>query len=106
MTNEIKSSLENFNWIWITSDCPPATNNNDEYRNTISKSAKVKRGTFSDYQDFTLFFENLNLTNTRFKLLDYIKIKDISSAKFFSIDENKTAEKLNAYTDIAIIKRP
>ena len=107
MTNEFKNLLQNYDWLWITSDCPPTQKNEAEYRNIISNSAKVKKSkTFADYEEFSLFFENLNLSNTRYKLLDFVEYIDLTSAKFFSINKNDTTEKLNAYTEIAIIKRP
>ncbi len=104
LTNEISSSIGNFDWMWITSDCPVTDKVDKDYRNTISDSAKVKRNTFEDYEDFSNFFKNLGLSNKRYSLKDFVKYKDLSSAKFFSLDENQAVQRINTYTNIAILK--
>ena len=103
ITNEFTSSLLNIDWIWITSDCPPKEKNESEYRNIISDSANAKRGTFLDYNDFSTFFKEIGLNNQRYKLSDFLNYNELSSAKFLSYDENETINKINAYTDIAIL---
>lgn len=91
-------------WIWITSDCPPQDNNEAEYRNIISNSAKVKKGgTFLDYDDFSTFFKELGLNNTRYKLSDFLEYKDLTSAQLLSFEENETIKRINTYTDISIL---
>lgn len=103
ITDELCTSLLNTDWIWITSDCPTKEKSEAEYRNIISDSAKVKRGTFLDYSDFTDFFYEIGLSNDRFKLSDFLNYQDISSAKFLSFKESETIDKINSYTDIAIL---
>ena len=106
MVNTFSKTLSNIDWLWITSDCPTVDKCDEEYRNVISKSAKVKRGkTFEDYKDFTKFFQHLGLNNTRYKLSDFVKYNNISSAKFFSIDKVATDKRTSTYTDIAILKK-
>ncbi len=104
LTNEIGSSFCGFDWMWITSDCPVTDKVDLDYRNTISNSAKVKRKTFEDYEDFSDFFKNLGVSNQRYKLNDFVSYHDLSSAKFFSLDENQTIQRINTYTNIAILK--
>ena len=103
ITNKFTSSLLNIDWIWITSDCPPKEKNESEYRNIISDSANAKRGTFLDYDDFSTFFKEIGLNNQRYKLSDFLNYNELSSAKFLSFDENETINKINTYTDIAIL---
>lgn len=106
ITNEFKISFKDNNWIWITSDCPTTEKSNEEYRNTVSKSANVKRGgTFSDYNEFSDFFNKLELKNTSFKLSELIDYEKISSAQFFSFKEDETLNKIDTYTDIAILEK-
>ena len=104
MTNVIKSAMSTQNWVWITTDCPAEKKNEDSYRKVISDSAKAKRGTFCGYTDFTEFFKQLNLTNERFNLSHYVKPKNLSSAKLFSISEENTIKRINSYTNIAVLK--
>lgn len=103
ITNEFNTSFKNMDWIWITSDCPTKEKREDAYRNIISDSAQAKRGTFSDYNDFTEYFKELGLVNQRYKLSDYLKYQDLSSAKFLSINEAEAINKINTYTDISIL---
>ncbi len=103
ITNEFSISLLNTDWIWITSDCPTKEKNEAEYRNIISDSAKSKRGTFSDYNDFAEFFNELVISSKRYKLSDFINYQDLFSAKFLSFKEKETIDKINTYTDIAIL---
>lgn len=104
MTNVIIESLKDLNWIWITSDCPTKDKNNAEYRNTIANSAKVNRGTFADYEDFSKFFEQLGLSNKRIKLSELVAFKNLSSAKLFSLTNEETTRRIDTYTDISILK--
>ncbi len=106
MTQTFSQVLKDYNWSWITADCPTVDKCDDEYRNIISASAKVKRGkTFADYDDFSKFFKNLGLTNTRYKLADLVSYKDMTAAKFFSINQEDTLKRTNTYTNIAILKK-
>lgn len=104
LTNELASSMCDFDWMWITADCPVIDKVDLDYRNTISNSAKVKRKTFEDYEDFSNFFKDLGLSNKRYQLSDFVGYKNLSSAKFFSLDENQTMQRINTYTNIAILK--
>lgn len=104
MTNAFNAVLQNKNWIWISADCPTKDKIEEEYRNVISRSANVKRTkTFSDFNDFSIFFENLNVNVTRKKIIDCVKAKDIRSASLFSISADEATNRLNKYTDMAII---
>ena len=103
ITNEF-SAMSGFDWMWITSDCPVTDQVAYDYRNTISDSAKAKRGTFEDYEDFSNFFQNLGLSNQKYNLKDFVKYQDLSSAKFFALDENQTRQRIDTYTNIAILK--
>lgn len=106
ITGEISNTLMDYNWVWITSDCPTEDKLDLEYRNIISNSANVKREkTFNSFDDFSTFFSNLGLNTLRFKLLDFIRYENISSARLLSSNKEDTEKKLNTYTDIAIIKR-
>ena len=104
MTSEIAAFLCDFDWRWITADCPVTDKVTDAYRKIIADSAKVKRNTFEDYEDFSNFFKNLGLTNQRYQLKDFVKYQDLSSAKFFALDEHQTMQRINTYTSIAILK--
>ena len=104
MTNAFSATLQNKNWLWISADCPTQDRMEEEYRNVISKSANVKREkTFSDFEDFSTFFENLNFEIIRKKIVDCVKAKDIHSASLFSITTIEATNRLNKYTDMAII---
>lgn len=103
ITTKFNDLFTNKDWIWITSDCPTEEKSEEEYRNIISDSAKSKRGTFIDYNDFTDFFKQLGLYNVRYKLSDYLNYEDLSSAKLLSFDKAETMKKINTYTDIAIL---
>ncbi len=105
MTTTICESLAGTDWIWITSDCPTEDKIVDDYRKVISDSAKAKRGTFADYNDFSGFFKKLGLNNQRHKLSDFLTYQDLTSAKLFSIEEGESIRRINAYTDIAIFTR-
>lgn len=104
MTNAFSAILQNKNWLWISADCPTQDRIEEEYRNVISKSANVKREkTFSDFEDFSTFFENLNFEIIRKKIVDCVKAKDIHSASLFSISTIEATNRLSKYTDMAII---
>lgn len=103
IANEFCSMLLNRNWFWITSDCPTKEKSDAKYRNIISNSAKVKRNTFSDYDDFKTFFLEAGLLSNKNKLSDFLSYQDLSSAKFLSYTESETLEKINSYTDIAVL---
>lgn len=105
MTTVIYESLVGTDWMWITSDCPTEDKIVDDYRKVISDSAKVKRGTFADYNDFSDFFKALGLNNQRHKLSDFLIYKDLTSAKLFSVEESEAIRRINSYTDIAIFTR-
>ena len=105
MTTAIYESLVGNDWMWITSDCPTEDKIVDDYRKVISDSAKVKRGTFSDYNDFSDFFKALGLSNKRHKLSDFLTYQDLTSAKLFSVEESEAIRRIKAYTDIAIFTR-
>ena len=105
MTNEFTKAFTSLNWMWITSDCPPTDRCDDDYRKVISSSAKVKRGTFADYADFTKFFESLGLSNVRCKLSDLIKYQDLTSARLFSVEEKDAVKKIDSYTDISVLRK-
>ena len=103
ITKELSISLLNIDWMWITSDCPTKEKSEAEYRNIISDSAKAKRGTFSDYNDFTVFFKEIGLSNEKYKLSDFLNYQDLSSAQFLSFEEPETIDRINTYTNIAIL---
>jgi O-methyltransferase involved in polyketide biosynthesis len=105
MTTAIYESLIDTNWLWITSDCPTEDKIVDDYRKVISDSAKVKRGTFSDYNDFTDFFRTLGLKNQRHKLSVFLTYEDLTSAKLFSVEKSEVIRRINSYTDIAVFTR-
>ena len=105
MTNEISLALKDIDWKWITSDCPTLSKLDANYRSIIADSAKVKRGTFADYQDFTVFFDELCLKNSSYKLSNFVKVKDLSSANLFAVSEEQTLNRINTYTDISILSK-
>ena len=104
LTNEFTSSLGDCAWLWLTADCPATDKVADNYRQTIAASANVKSKTFADYADFANFFQNLGLSNQRYKLNDFVQYQDLSSAKFFALDVKQTEQRLATYTDLAILK--
>lgn len=105
MTKLFIKALKGIDWMMITSDCPPYQKFEADFRNVISCSAKVKKGiTFADYEDFSLFFKNLGLTNKNYKLSHFVKYDDLSSAKFFNVKEEDAIERIEKYTDVAILK--
>lgn len=103
-TTELMSTLDNISWMWITSDCPATIKNDSDYRSIISNSAKVRKDTFTDYEDFSTFFNNIGLENIRYKLSDFLNYENLSSAKFLSFNEYETNKKIDSYTDIAILQ--
>ena len=106
MVRTFTSAFEGVNWLWISSDCPPKIKNETEYRNVISNSANVKSvKTFADSEDFHKFFNNLGYSVTQKSLTDLISPKKIYSGKFFSITEEDVKNRMESYTDIAIIKK-
>ena len=104
LTKAIAAAMTNHEWLWLTADCPTTDKVADDYRKTIADSAKVKRGTFADYADFSNFFQNLGLSNQRYHLTDLVQYKDLSSAKFFALAVNQTNQRLATYTNIAILQ--
>lgn len=105
ITNELKESFKDINWIWITSDCPVNDKVDLNYRNVISNSAKVKKEkTFSDYDDFSNFFKNNEIENSRIKLSELLPYEQLSAAHLFSVREEDALRRIDTYTNIAILK--
>jgi len=105
LTQTFIDSFTDIDWIWITADCPTEELSEESYRKVISNSANVKRGTFENYEDFSNFFKNLGLNNTKFYMSKLLKYNDLSSAKLFSVDRINTMKRIDNYTKIAKLEK-
>ena len=105
LAREFTTMFQGYDWYWISADCPCDDIQDYDHRKIISESAKVKRGTFTDYEDFKTFFAHCGLTSNRDKLADLLKYEDLFSAKFLSINQQEAINRINSYTSIALLKK-
>ena len=105
ISREFVEMFQDYDWCWISADCPCDDIQDYDHRKIISESAKVKRGTFTDYKDFKTFFAHCGLTSNRDKLADLLKYEDLFSAKFLSINQPEAINRINSYTSIAVLKK-
>lgn len=112
LTKEIITSIsqafvkmfQDYDWCWITADCPCDGLQDFEHRKIISDSAKIKRDLFADYNDFKNLFANCSLTCKRYQLTQLLKYENLFSAKFLSISKQETINRINSYTSVAVLK--
>ncbi|MBO4823168.1 MAG: hypothetical protein J5580_01205 [Clostridia bacterium] len=104
LAREFTTMFQGYDWYWISADCPCDDIQDYDHRKTIADSAKVKRGTFTDFADFKNFFAIYGLVTQRYQLADLLKHEDLFSANFFSINQSETIKRINSYTDIAVLK--
>lgn len=104
LAREFTTMFQGYDWYWISADCPCDDIQDYDHRKTIADSAKVKRGTFTDFADFKNFFAIYGLVTQRYQLADLLKHEDLFSANFFSINQPETIKRINSYTDIAVLK--
>ena len=104
ITHEFVKMFQGYDWCWISADCPCDDTQDYDYRKIISNSAKAKRDTFTNYEDFKNLFAHCGLTSKRYKLVDLWKYEDLFSAKFLSINQQEAIKRINSYTSIALLK--
>lgn len=103
---DLSSAFAGLNWCWITADCPVEAELKTEYRKVISNSANVNCDEkFTNDRDFCEFFGKHGFVVDQYKLIDLVSPKHISSGSFFSVAENEIVNRMNTYTDVAVIKR-
>lgn len=89
--------------VWISPDCPPDMTNSEDYRKKISDSAKSKRNTFRDKDDFVDFFEKLGFGVSCRRLSELVPTKQISSGKTFALTDEQIRQKIDSYVNVAVM---
>lgn len=103
--SELKKLLNGIYWIWVTADCPVNEQQNATYKNVIADSSnKSPVEPFADYDAFNDFFTYNTFSVVRHKMADFISPSKIYSGRLFSINLDKVKNRMDTYTDIAILK--
>ena len=96
--------LYNDNWIWLTSDCPTQSVLDKPYKHIISKSSnRNPLKPFRNVTEYFEFFNSLSCDVSSHKIRSYISEKNLFSADLFSINNDEVIERVDGYTDLAII---
>lgn len=102
---DLSLAFAGLNWCWITADCPVEAELKTEYRKVIANSANINHSEkFTNYRDFCEFFGKHGYVVGKYKLADLVSPKNIYSGSFFSVAEKEIANRMNTYTDVAVIK--
>lgn len=93
-------------WMWLTADCPVEERVDTEYRSVIADSSgRSPVEPFADYTDFAAFLHEHGFTVQRSKMTETVSPRELYAATFFSVDEAETRERMESYTDIALLTR-
>lgn len=104
IAQEFVIMFQSHDWCWVTADCPCDDRQDFEHRRIISDSAQVKRDLFTSYEDFKNLFANCNLISKRYKLSELLKYENLFSARLLSFSEQETINRINSYTNVAVLK--
>lgn len=72
-------------WMWLTADCPVEP--------------------FADYTDFAAFLHEHGFPVQCSRMTETVSPRELYAATFFSVDEAETRERMESYTDIALLTR-
>lgn len=93
-------------WMWLTADCPVEERVDTEYRSVIADSSgRSPVEPFADYTDFAAFLHEHGFTVQRSRMTETVSPRELYAATFFSVDEAETRERMESYTDIALLTR-
>lgn len=106
VANALSVALRGVDWVWVSADCPTGDKRDASYRKVIVDSSKRGEAKpFVDFEEFRDFFVECGFSVERNKLTDFVMPKEIYSGKFFSVSERQVAQRMNNYTDIALLKK-
>lgn len=106
MIRYFENAFAGTEWIWLTADCPVEERVDTEYRSVIADSSgRSPVEPFADYTDFAAFLHEHGFTVRRSRMTETVSPCELYAATFFSVDEAETRERMESYTDIALLTR-
>lgn len=106
MIRYFENAFAGTEWIWLTADYPVEERVDTEYRSVIADSSgRSPVEPFADYTDFAAFLHEHGFTVRRSRMTETVSPRELYAATFFSVDEAETRERMESYTDIALLTR-